>query len=110
MKKIVHGPLQEDPFRQYKDHTGKYVIPRNRKKILIKKIRDPDGNIKEIYYTDKRVPIVLVRDDFSQDQDVENMLELIGNTGSTEERNTVFIENLYKIDGICKYQKVDQNF
>ena len=51
--------------------------------------------------------IGLVRDDYSQNQDMENMLELIEKTESTEERNTVFIENLYEIDGIRKYQKVD---
>ena len=77
------------------------------KNILIKKVYNPNRNIKEIYDSDRRVHIGLVRDDYSQDQDVENMLELIEKTESTEERNTVFIENLYEIDGISKYQKVD---
>ena len=90
----MHGPLQEDLLKAHSDCTGKYVIPRNRKKILIKKNHDPDRNIKEIYDSDMRVPIGLDRDDYSQDQDVENMLELIEKTESTEERNTVFIENL----------------
>ena len=53
------------------------------------------------------MPIALVRDDYSKGKDMKNMLELIGKTESTEERNTVFIENLYEIDGISKYQKVD---
>ena len=103
----MHGPLQEDLLKAHSDCTGKYVIPRNRKKILIKKIHDPDRNIEKIYNSDMRVPIRLVRDDYSKGQDMKNMLELIGKTESTEERNRVFIENLYEIDGIQKYQKVD---
>ena len=103
----MHGPIQENFWKAHHDPTGKYVIPNNRKKILIKKIRDPDGNIKEIYDSDRKVPIRLVRDDYSEGQDMENMLKLIEKTESTEERNTVFIENLYEIDGIRKYQKVD---
>ena len=106
----MHGPIQEDILKACYNRVGTYIIPENRKKILIKKIRDPDGKSKEIYNMDERVRIGLVRDDYSKGKDMENMLEIIRNTGSTEERNTVFIENLYKIDGICKYQKVDQNF
>ena len=64
----------------------------------------------KIYDMDKRVLIGRVRDNYEMWNDMNNMLELIRNTDSTEERNTVFIENRYKIDGICKYQKVDQSF
>ena len=41
---------------------------------------------------------------------MRNMLELVGKTKSTKERNTIFIENLYKIDGIHKHQREDQVF
>ena len=110
IKKIVHGPEQEDLVKQCYDRVGKYIIPDNREKILIKKVYDPDRNIVKIYDMDERVLIGRVRDNYMMWDDMNNMLELIRNTDSTEKRNTVFIENLYKIDGICKYQKVDQNF
>ena len=64
----------------------------------------------KIYDADKRVFVGRVRDDYSESKDMENMLKIIRNTKSTEERNTAFIENLYKIDGIRKYGRVDQNF
>ena len=76
-------------------------------KILIKLIPDPDGNIKKIHDTDERVPIALVRDKYDEEEDTKNMLKLIRRTKSIEERNRVFIETLYEIDGIGKYQKVD---
>ena len=89
---------------------GKYIVPDNREKIVIKKNYDPDGNIVKIYDTDKRVFIGRVRDDYSESKDMENMLKIFRNTKGTEERNTVLIENLYKIHGICKYRRVDQSF
>ena len=64
----------------------------------------------KIYDTDVRVLIGRVRDDYSESKDMESMLNIIGNTKSSEERNTAFIENLYKIDGISKYWKVDKSF
>ena len=89
---------------------GKRIVPDNREKIIIKQFNDPDGNIVKIYDTDVRVLIGRVRDDYSESKDMENMLKIIRNTKSTEERNTAFIENLYKIDGISKYWKVDKSF
>ena len=89
---------------------GKYIIPDDREKIVIKNFYDPDGNIVKIYDTDKRVLIGRVRDDYSESKDMENMLKIIKNTKSTEERNKAFIENLYKIDRIRKYRRVDQKF
>ena len=66
IKKIVHGPILEDLLKAHYDRTGKYVIPENRKKILTKKVYNPYRNIKEIYDSDRRVCIRLVRDDHSQ--------------------------------------------
>ena len=51
-----------------------------------------------------------VEDNYSKGEDMENMLELVNKTKSTEERNAVFIKNLYKIDGIHKHQREDQVF
>ena len=34
IKKIVHGPIQEDLLKAHYDCTGKYVKPENRKKTL----------------------------------------------------------------------------
>ena len=99
----MHGPEQEDLVKQCYDRVGKYIIPDNREKILIKKVYDPDGNIVKIYDTDKRVLIGRVEDNYSEREDMRNMLELIERTKSTKERNTVFIENLYEIDRIGRY-------
>ena len=37
IKRIVHGPIQKCWMKRHSDRTGTYIIPDNRKKILIKK-------------------------------------------------------------------------
>ena len=81
----------------------KRIIPDNYENVCIKKVYDPDGSIVKMYDSDERVLIGRVEDDYSEREDMRNMLELIGKTESTKERNTVFIENLYEIDRIGRY-------
>ena len=110
LKKIVHGPKQECYWKAHYDCVGKCTISDSYKKVCIKKVYDPDGNIVKIYDTDRRVVIGRVEDDYSKGEDMENMLELVENTKSTKERNTIFIENQYKIDGIHEHQREDRDF
>ena len=58
-------------MRIYQDNI---LYQKIEKKILIKKIYDPDRNIKKIYDTDEKVPIALIRDDYKIEEDMENML------------------------------------
>ena len=62
------------------DCIGKRIIPDSYKKVCIKKVYDPDGNIVKIYDTDRRVVIGRVEDDYSKGEDMENMLELVNKT------------------------------
>ena len=64
----------------------------------------------KIYDTDRAVLIGRVKDDYSVNTDLENMSKINGRVKDLNKRNAAFIDHLYKIDGIHKYQRVDQDF
>ena len=92
------------------DRVGNHIILNDYKKQVIKKIRDPHGNIVKIYDTDRHVVIGRVKDDYCVDTVLKNMSKIISHVKDSNKRNAAFIDNLYKIDGIHKYQRVDQDF
>ena len=92
------------------DGVGERVIPDSYEKVVYKKIYDPHGNIVKIYDTDTRVLIGRVKDDYSVDTDLEDMSKIIHHIKDLNKRNAAFIDHLYKIDGIHKYWRVDQDF
>ena len=108
--KTVQGPIQDDHLGALLDRVGGHIIPDDYKKQVITKICDPHGNIIKIYDTDREVVIGLVKDDYCVDTDLKKMSKIISQVKDSNKRNTAFIDNLYKIDGIHKYQRVDQDF
>ena len=108
--KIVQGPIQNSHLGALLDRVGGHIIPDDYKKQVITKIRDPHGNIIKIYDTDRHVVIRLVKDNYCVDTDLKKMLEIISHVKDSNKRNAAFIDDLYKIDGIHKYQRVEQDF
>ena len=105
--KIVHGPIQNSHLGALLDCVGCHIIPDDYKKQVITKILNPHGNIIKIYDTDRHVVIGLVKDDYCVDTDLKKMLEIISHVKDSNKRNAAFIDDLYKIDGIHKYWRVD---
>ena len=89
---------------------GNHIIPDDYKEQVITKICDPHGNIVKIYDTDRHVVIGRVKDDYCVDTDLKKMSEIISHVKDSNKRNAAFIDDLYKIDGIHKYWRVDQDF
>ena len=108
--KTIQGPIQNDHLGALLDRVGKDIIPDDYKRKYIKEIRGPHGNIVKVYDTDRDVVIGRVKDDYCVDTDLKRMLKIISHVKDSNKRNAAFIDNLYKIDGIHKYRRVDQDF
>ena len=73
--------------------------------------RNSSGKLIEIYDTDESFAIDKIYDNYNVNNNLRMMLKTIEKVQGTKKRSIdEFIENLYESDGICKYQKVDQNF
>ena len=72
------------------------------------KFRNSSGKMITIYDTDEKCRVDHVYGNYNVNNDLRMMLKTIEKVEETKKRSVdEFIENLYEIDGICKYQKVD---
>ena len=72
------------------------------------RFRNSNGKMIRIYNTDERCNVDKVYNNYNINDDLRMMLNTIEDVKGTKKRSVdKFIESLYEIDGIRKYQKVD---
>ena len=83
---------------------GKHIIPLSLKNHVIFKFTNYNGKSIKVYNTDKQVLLKRILDNYYVVTDMDNMLGAIERTRGTNKRSTdLFLDNLYWLDGICKY-------
>ena len=106
--KRVQGPEKESHLGALLDRVGALIIPDDYKGKVIKEIRAPHREIVKVYDTDRHVIIGRVKDNYCIDADLKKMLEIISHVKDSKKRNTMFIDDLYKIDDrITKFHKIE---
>ena len=88
---------------------GHYVIPPSRK-ILPFKFTDYNEKVVKVYDLDRRVRLERILHNYYVYHNIHYMSRIIERTKGTNKRNTEFLDDIYWMEGIHKYWKVQNNF
>ena len=102
LKKVVHGPLQQSPYKRRRDQTGKHIIPTGTKRHVIKKYINSYGETIKIYDTDEVRILDKVFNKYSLHSDVREMLKIIQRRRKVpkDKYGEEFVKIIYTIDEV----------